>query len=258
MTAANLSAADGGPTTSLSDAAATSSSPAPSSAPSFSDLLQQAYSARQAGKVTVPTTARVGTAAVSVAGVCLPQPVASTSLAVPAAALSVLPPVGRQAYTPLAMVSLMLARPDYSHAQLCAHFARPASWLASVLASEAFQKALDPVRDQIADPTLAASLKERYQALAIRTSNVMMDKLDSPDATDFMVLKSGEIAMKALGLGQKHTEAPPPPAAPVVQQESLAERLMKMMDERERQRTVTVAPSGAVEDADEVSPNGNI
>jgi hypothetical protein len=173
------------------------------------------------------------------------------STAVPSAPLSPLAPLGRLHYTPQAMVDLMALRPDYTHAMLCAHFGRPVSWLPTVLASDAFQKALDLRRDEISDPSLTASLHERYKALAIRTSNVMMAKLESPEATDFMVLKAGEIAFKALGMGQKHVEAPVPAAAvaaPV--QESLAERLMKMMDERESRRTVNI-------DAEDITPNGN-
>jgi hypothetical protein len=137
---------------------------------------------------------------------------------------------------------------------LCAHFERPASWLATVLASEAFQIALDPVRDLITDPSLTASLHERYKALAIRTSNVMMSKLDSPDVADFMVLKSGEIAMKALGMGTK-TEAAPPAAPPAPATDSLAERLMAALDRRDNARTID---ANSADDADEDSPHGNV
>ena len=210
----------------------------------FASLLQQAYAEKQ-GNV----------AATSIAA-NLPQSVTSTSLQVPAAAVSLpaLAPVGRACYTHGAMVQLMLERPDYTHAMLCAHFARPASWLAAVLASEAFQQALDPYRHLIVDPSLTASLQERYKALAIRTSNVMMDKLNDEKVTDFMVLKSGEIAMKALGMGTKSEAAPPPAAAPAAT-DTLAERLMAALDRRDNARTID---ANSAEDADEDSPHGNV
>lgn len=203
---------------------------APQAPTDFASLLAEAYAEKQ-------TT----TAATS-----------SSPLVVPAASVGALAPVGRSCYTHTAMVNLMLERPDYTHAMLCAHFGRPSSWLASILASEAFQQTLDPVRHLIVDPALTATLHERYKALAIRTSNVMMDKLDSKDVTDFMVLKSGEIAMKALGMGTK-TEAAPPAAAPAPATDTLAERLMAALDRRDNARTVEAA-----EDDDEVSPHGNI
>lgn len=209
----------------------------------FASLLVEA-SAEKLGKPTALPTADNS-----------PQSAGSTSLQALPQALSSLAPlaaVGRACYSPAAMVKLMLDRPDYSHAMLCAHFERPASWLASVLASESFQLALDPVRDLIVDPSLTASLHERYKALAIRTSNVMMTKLDSPEATDFMVLKSGEIAMKALGMGTK-TEAAPAAAPVAPATDSLAERLMAALDRRDSARTVDSPDSD-----DEDSPHGNI
>lgn len=202
----------------------------------FALLLKEAYDQKQAQSV----------AAAAVAVVAPPPSGAASNQ------LAALPAVGRACYTHTAMVNLMLERPDYTHAMLCAHFGRPSSWLASILASEAFQQTLDPVRHLIVDPALTATLHERYKALAIRTSNVMMDKLDSKDVTDFMVLKSGEIAMKALGMGTK-TEAAPPAAAPAPATDTLAERLMAALDRRDNARTVEAA-----EDDDEVSPHGNI
>jgi hypothetical protein len=149
------------------------------------------------------------------------------------------------------MVNLMAEYPELTHAQLCAHFGRPASWLASVLASDAFQSALDARRHEVADPSLTASLHERFKALAIRTSNVMMTKMDSPDAADFLVLKAGEIAVKALGMGQKHTEAPAAPAAAPVETKSLAERLIEALDARDGKRTIDV-------EAVDIGPEGNV
>jgi hypothetical protein len=163
---------------------------------------------------------------------------------------SLLPAVGRAAYTHTAMVNLMADRPDYSPAMLCAHFGRPASWLASVIASEAFQNALDARRSEIADPSLTATLHERYKALAIRTSNVLMEKMNDEKATDFLVLKAGEIAMKALGMGTKtEAQAPVAPAAPST--DTLAERLMAALDRRDGLRTIDA-------DAEDLSPHGNV
>lgn len=216
--------------------------PEPATSTDFADLVREAH----AGTATA-TAAPQPTSPTQI--VSLPSEAALPAVASPAP-LPAVAPAGRLGYSHKAMVDLMVERPDYTHAQLCAHFGRPASWMPSILASEAFQRALDERRHEVMDPSLTATLQERFKALAIRTTNVMMTKLDSPDATDFMVLKSGEIAFKALGLGQKHTEAPPPAPAAEPATESLAERLMKMMDAREQKRTVDV-------DAEDVTPHGN-
>lgn len=163
-----------------------------------------------------------------------------------------LPPVGRGAYTHLAMIELMVTRPDYSHAMLCAHFGRPSSFMATVLASDSFQLALEPFREKIADPSLAASLQERLKSLVIRSSGMLMEKLENEKVTDFTVLKAAEIAIKGLGMGTRFTELPAPgdkePEAPT---KSLAERLLDAMDERDKKRTVD-ADTVDVSDATDV------
>jgi hypothetical protein len=191
-----------------------------------------AFQSQQAPTVT--TTAASPAAAVAV--VAAPAPAPAPALLSAGAA-----------YTPAAMVKLMVTQPDYSHAQLCAHFGRPRSWLSTVLASEAFQEALQPHKSQIQDPLLTATLQERFQALAIRTSNVMLEKLEDPEkANDFLVVKSAEVAIKALGMDRKPTAAEVQAAqlreeaAKATPTDSLAERIMKMMDARETGRTVDV------------------
>jgi hypothetical protein len=171
---------------------------------------------------------------------CVPT---QTALApAPATALSIplLPPVGRSGYSHQAMVDLMVARPDYSHAQLCAHFGRPASWLPSVLASDSFQQVLEDHRHEIVDPSLTASLQERFKALAIHSSNAMMERLNNPSATDFAVLKAGEIAVKALGMGQRGVEQPQAPSKEDAPTQSLAERILAAMDKRTEASTIDV------------------
>lgn len=168
----------------------------------------------------------------------------------PATTAVAVPFSSRNFYTPQAMVELMLQHPDYSHAMLCSHFGRPASWLATVLASDAFQQALEPYREQIADPSLTATMQERFKALAIRTSNVMLEKMDSDKATDFLVLKAGEIAIKALGMGQKGVEQPAAPANSTPQK-SLEERLLDALDKRRAQDVIDA-------DAEDITPNGEV
>lgn len=147
-------------------------------------------------------------------------------------------PLSRRAgYSHVAMVDLMIAHPEYTHGQLCAHFGRPSSWLASVLASEVFQSVLDERRHLVLDPTLTATLQERFKALAIRTSNVLMDKMDNPEVSDFLVIKSAEASVKALGMGQKHTDLPQANTA-AVPEKSVAERILEAMDRREARNTV--------------------
>jgi len=151
-------------------------------------------------------------------------------------------------YSHQAMVELMLQHPGYGHKELAAAFGRPASWMASVLASDSFQSALDPVRHLIHDPSLTASLNERYKALAIRTSNVLLEKMDKTEISELLVLKASEISIKALGMGT--AMALPAPTQQRAGVETLAERLLEAMATKKRR------DSADIEDAIEVPRGG--
>lgn len=147
-------------------------------------------------------------------------------------------PAGTLAYSPLSMVQLMVQHPEYTHAQLASVFGRPASWLSQVLASEAFQSAVEPFRDQL-DPSFGATMDERFRSLAIRATTVLQSKLESSGVNDLVVLKAAEIGVKALGMGQRQPE--PPPAPPQNSSQSVAEKIMAAMDARDRKRTQETA-----------------
>jgi len=134
-------------------------------------------------------------------------------------------------YTPDTMVQLILANPSWGKAQLAKYFGKPEGWFSSVLASERFQQALDPYRANLPDPSLTATMEERVKAMAIRSMDVLLNKMDSKEASDLLVLKAAELGIKGLGMGQ--IERTKPPEAPTGTVETLAERLIAAL---ERQR----------------------
>jgi hypothetical protein len=142
-----------------------------------------------------------------------PAPSPSTAVALP--------------FTTDAMVQLLVERPGLTHQQYGAAFGRGSGWFASVLASAVFQKALDPVRHLIVDPSISATLDERFKALALQGLSVLQVKLDSKECSDLTVLKAVELGLKASGLG---AIAPPPPAAEApAGPEAIAARILEAM-----------------------------
>jgi hypothetical protein len=142
-------------------------------------------------------------------------------------------------YTPERMVQLMIDHPHYTHADLAKAFGRLPSWTSAVLASDAFQQALDGRRHEVADPSLSATMEERFKGLAIRAATVLQEKLNGQGVSDLVVLKAAELGIKALGLGAKAPEAPQAPRLENSSQ-SIAEKLLQAMDARDRTRTVDV------------------
>ena len=116
--------------------------------------------------------------------------------------------------------------------------------MSACIASQAFQDALEPRRAEVLDPAISATMEERFRALSIRALTVLNEKLDAgkalPDAT---ILKAVEIGVKALGMGQKAPEAPPPVEAELNSSERVANRILDAMAKRkaiEQSNTIDV------------------
>jgi hypothetical protein len=147
-------------------------------------------------------------------------------------------------YSPELMVDLILNNPDYSPKELGQVFGRPQSWVAQVLASQSFQDALEPVRHQVINPEYSMTLEERFRGLVIRSATVLQEKLETGKALpDSTVLKTLEIGIKALGMGQKVEKPTSPDDIPQNSSEKVAERIMAAMQKRkeaEQSNTVDV------------------
>lgn len=135
------------------------------------------------------------------------------------------------------LARFLLENPSVHRDQLPNFFSFKASALTSILASDAFQTAIDPIRHLLDDPSLSATLTERYRALAIRSTDILMTKLEDPKAADFLILKGAELSIKALSSGGKLLEGPAN-KEPEVPEMSLAERLLSALDSHDKKRTV--------------------
>jgi hypothetical protein len=130
-------------------------------------------------------------------------------------------------FTPQALIELLLTRPGLTHQQYGAAFGRGSGWFASVLASNAFQSALDPIRHLIADPAISATLDERFRAVTLQSLAVLQVRLDSKECNDQTVLKAVELGLKASGIGNMAPAAPAQEAP--VGAEAVANRILEAM-----------------------------
>lgn len=140
------------------------------------------------------------------------------------------PDYGRQLeqpYTPDVMIQYIIDNPGRGHRDYAKHFGQTPGWFASVLAGDEFQQRMDLRRGEISDPSITATLEERFRALTLRGLDVLQVLMDNPKVQDATVLKATEIGIKALGLGQarKDEDAKLPQAASL---DTLAERLLQL------------------------------
>lgn len=115
-------------------------------------------------------------------------------------------PVGakppKMRYSHIAMAETLVANPWMSQNELAAMFGKSPSWISTIVCSDAFQSLLEQKRAELVDPELRLTIKERLQALTVKSLQVLQQKLhDNP--SDGLALRALELGSKGLGVGQQ-------------------------------------------------------
>lgn len=134
------------------------------------------------------------------------------------------PSIQKVRYTHEDCIDCILANPGISQNSLAARYGMSAAWMSVVINSDIFQAKLAERRAELVDPVLRASIEERFRALAVRSLEVLQEKLSKPshEVPDQLALQAAKLGKEALGLGNA-----PPPAVPQMDGlAALAERLV--------------------------------
>lgn len=127
-------------------------------------------------------------------------------------------------YTHQDCVDFIIANPGVSQNTLALRYGYSPSWVSIMINSDTFQARLAARRAELVDPTLTLTINERFNALTVRSLEVLQEKLcqDPTKVSDQLALQAAALGAKSLGLGQA-----PPPAAPSGDDlANLAERLI--------------------------------
>jgi hypothetical protein len=132
-------------------------------------------------------------------------------------------------YSHESMLELLINHPGLTHTQIANHFGHDEGWFSMVLASDAFQMALAPYKHLVNDPSITATMEERFRALALQSVTVLQSRLGKEGVSDLVVLKATEIGVKALGMGQVSSsgEQIPTGAGGI---EAIADRILATME----------------------------
>lgn len=153
-------------------------------------------------------------------------------------------------YSHEALADAMLTNPTATVAELAATFGRSPAWVSLVRNSDAFREILYRRRNDTVDPVITANIEQRFQIVANRSLEILMDKLarDTKDVPDALALEAAKLGARGLSLGGFGTKAPPAPPAPDVGRiERLAERLTALnFAPRGSSEIVDVVPTGEV------------
>ena len=103
------------------------------------------------------------------------------------------------------MVDLIIAEPWISQDQIAARFGYSASWVSTIICSDAFQAKLSERRGEIIDPELRSNFELQLKGLMSRSLEILRSKLEAPVAQipDQLALRTLELSTKALGYGAR-------------------------------------------------------
>lgn len=127
------------------------------------------------------------------------------------------------------MIDFIIAHPGTSQNTLAARYGYSAGWICQVMASDAWKAAMAARREEMIDPILLATVKERFEGIAMLSLQRLQEKLEQPQVADNTVLKAVELGAKALGLGG-NTPIPQAPA-PADHLAQLANRLIDLQSQ---------------------------
>ena len=131
----------------------------------------------------------------------------------------------KRAFSHEALMDAMMLNPRIDNKELAQIFGYSAAWIGTIVNSDAFRVALHRRKSEIIDPTLVATLEDHYRNMAIRSVQVITQKLNAPAEA-----VSDDLALRAAALGAtmfKQT-APAPAAVPESSIDKLADRLIAL------------------------------
>lgn len=123
------------------------------------------------------------------------------------------PSIATIKYSHDALIDAIIANPQATQGQLAAHFGYSGGWVSTIMASSVFRDRLAERRGELIDPSITASIEERFRALTERSLQVLQEKLSAPVVSipDNLALRAAELGAKAMGVGG-NAPTPPPPA----------------------------------------------
>lgn len=110
--------------------------------------------------------------------------------------------IARVKYSHDAMIDVLIAQPGIQQGQLAAHFGYTQAWVSRIMNSDAFLARLAERKSDLVDPSIALTLDEKFKALASRSLDIVLEKLEVTKNPD-TALKALELSSKALGYGAR-------------------------------------------------------
>jgi hypothetical protein len=148
------------------------------------------------------------------------------------------------------LVEWLVVHPGATHAEIGAAYGRPAGWFSTIVVTSEFQDAMGPRRAEIDNPGVTTTLEERFQALVVRSVDILQSKLSVANPDPLLTLEAAKLGVRALGLGNAGRDTKPVEGGQSL--ETLADRLTALVVNR-RGGSIGAVPA-ATEFVEDVTP----
>ena len=112
--------------------------------------------------------------------------------------------IARVRYTHDAIIDEILINPSVSQGELSKQFGFTQTWISIVVNSNAFQERLAERKGMLIDPAITATINARLDAIAKRSLDKIIERLDSP--TSGSIKTHDLVAIAKLGVGDKNVK----------------------------------------------------
>lgn len=143
--------------------------------------------------------------------------------------------IAKIGYSHDAMINLLIARQGrISQNELAAHFGYTASWISQVMSSDAFQARFAERTKELVDPAIRDEAQAGFRDVLMRSQELLLTKLQQPKVSDQLVIRSLEVAGRALGYGAREQTVNNNFNTTVVEQhlEVMGERLVGLLNRK--------------------------
>ena len=106
-----------------------------------------------------------------------------------------------------ALIDLLLVNPLQSMDELSQQTGYSKSWLSKLINSDNFQAHYAKRRSETVDAVIMTRIDEKLAAVASRSLDIVLDKLDGDVVTPDFALRTAEIALKAAGYGARTVQS---------------------------------------------------
>lgn len=102
-------------------------------------------------------------------------------------------------YSHDAMIDLIMQDPSVSAKEIAVVFGYSPAWVSRILASDSFCARLAQRKSALIDPIIARSLNDRLRAVAVRSMDVIEERLAAEPSAQYAI-DALELATKGLGV----------------------------------------------------------